>query len=106
MSANLDESLSSGTKISGYGQQICLGTSLLLSLFVRWPSRVTVEDQLKNLKAREKLEETKKQKTLKIRDEDWNSPEWKHSGTWNTSSLSSSSAWRDWSTDQTRERSY
>ena len=60
---------------------------------------------LEKLKAREdKIEEVKKQKTLKNIDEDWNSPKWKQSWTWTTSYSSSSSAWRDWSSDQTRER--
>ena len=61
---------------------------------------------LAKLEAREeKIEEAKKQKTLKNRDEDRNSPKLKHSLAWNTSSSSSSSAWRDWSSTQTRERS-
>ena len=57
------------------------------------------------LKAREdKIEEAKKQKTLKNRDEDWDSARWKQSSwTWTTSS--SSSAWREWSSDKTRGRS-
>ena len=45
------------------------------------------------VKAREKLEEAKKQKTLK------------NSWTWKTAHSSSCSAWRDWSSDSTRERS-
>ena len=52
---------------------------------------------LAKLKAREdKIEEAMKQKTLKNREEDWNSAKWKQSSwTWTTSS--SSSAWREWS---------
>ena len=52
---------------------------------------------LAKLKAREdKIEEARKQKTLKNREEDWNSAKWKQSSwTWTTSS--SSSAWREWS---------
>ena len=58
------------------------------------------------LKTREdEIEEVKKQKTLKIRDEDWNSAKWKQTWTWTTVSSSSSSTWREWSSDQTRERS-
>ena len=55
------------------------------------------------LKAREdKIEEATKQKTLKNRDEDWNSARWKQSWDWTTSS--SSAAWREWSSDQTSKR--
>ena len=58
------------------------------------------------LEAREdKIEEAKKQNTLKNRDEDWNSARWKQpSWTWTTSS--SSSAWREWRSDETHERPY
>ena len=56
------------------------------------------------LKATEdKIEEAKEQKTLNNRDEEWNSTRSKQSSwTWSTSS--SSSAWREWSSDETRER--
>ena len=58
------------------------------------------------LKGREdEIEEVKKHKTLKIRDEDWNSAKWKQTWTWTTVSSSSSYAWREWSSDQTREHS-
>ena len=58
------------------------------------------------LKAREdEIEEVKKQKTLKNRDEDWNSAKWKQIWTLTIVSSSSSSAWREWSSDQTREYS-
>ena len=50
-----------------------------------------------------KIEESNKQKTLKNSDEEWNSTRWKYSSwTWTTSS--SSSAWQEWSSDETRER--
>ena len=56
-------------------------------------------------KAREdKIEEAKKQKTPKSEDQEWNSGRWK-SSSWTWTSSSSSSAWREWSSDQTRERS-
>ena len=57
------------------------------------------------MKAREdKIEEAKKQKTLKNKDDEVNSARWQPSSwTWTTSS--SSFAWREWSSDQTRERS-
>ena len=56
------------------------------------------------LKVREdKTEEAKKQKIPKNIDEEWNSTTWKYSSwTWTTSS--SSSAWQEWSSDETRER--
>ena len=56
------------------------------------------------LKVREdETEEAKKQKIPKKRDEEWNSTRWKYSSwTWTTSS--SSSAWQEWSSDETRER--
>ena len=52
------------------------------------------------LKAREDIiEEVKKKKALKNRDEDWNPIRWKKSSwMWTTSS------WREWSSDKTRER--
>ena len=53
----------------------------------------------------DEIEEVKKQKTLKNRDEDWNSVTWKQTWTWTTSFSSSSSAGREWSSDQTREDS-
>ena len=57
------------------------------------------------LNAREDMiEEAKKQKTLKTRDEDWDSARWKQSS-WTWTTLSSSSAWREWSSDKTRGRS-
>ena len=56
------------------------------------------------LKVREdKIEEAKKQKIPKNSDEKRNSTRWKYSSwTWTTSS--SSSAWQEWSSDETRER--
>ena len=56
------------------------------------------------LKVREdKIEEAKKQKIPKSGDEEWNSTRWKYSSfTWTTSS--SSSAWQEWSADETRKR--
>ena len=56
------------------------------------------------LKVREdKIEEAKKQKTRKIEARKWNSATWKHSSwTWTTSS--SSSAWQEWSSEVSRER--
>ena len=56
------------------------------------------------LKAREdKIEEAKKQKTQKSKDDEWKSARWPQSSwTWTTSS--SSSAWREWSSDETGER--
>ena len=50
-----------------------------------------------------KIEESNKQKTLKNRDEEWNSTRWKYSS-WNWTTSSSSSAWQEWSADVTRER--
>ena len=52
------------------------------------------------LKAKEDIiEEVKKKKTLKNRDEDWNPIRWKKSSwMWTTSS------WREWSSDKTCER--
>ena len=80
---NLDESSSSKTRTFGYDQQICPG--------IFWKAR---ED---------KIEEAKKQKTPKNEDQEWNSGRCKSSSwTWTTSS---SSAWREWSSDKTRERS-
>ena len=57
------------------------------------------------LKVREdKIKEAKKQKIPKNNDEVWNPTRWKYSSwTWTTSS--SSSAWREWSPDEARERS-
>ena len=56
------------------------------------------------LKAREdKIEETKKQKTVKNGDEELDSTRWQQSS-WTWTTPSSSSAWREWSSDVTRER--
>ena len=51
----------------------------------------------------EARDEAKKQKTLKKRDTGWNSARWNQSSwTWATSS--SSSSWREWSSDETHEQ--
>ena len=51
----------------------------------------------------EARDESKKQKTLKNKDKEWNSARWNQSSwTWATSSLSS--AWREWSSDETHEQ--
>ena len=64
------------------------------------PFRNYIGRSLAKLEARD---ETKKQKTLKNRDEEWNSARWKQSSwTWTTSS--SSSAWREWSSDEAHEQ--
>ena len=57
------------------------------------PFRNYRERSLAKLEARD---EAKEQKTLKNRDEEWNSARWKQSSwTWATSSSSSSSAWQE-----------
>ena len=78
-----------------------------------FPTLVTIREMpFKNCGARspaklnvreDKIEEAKKQKIPKNSDEEWNSTRWKYSSwTWTTSS--SSSAWQEWSADETRER--
>ena len=52
----------------------------------------------------EARDEAKKQKTLKNRKEEWDSARWKQSS-WTWTASSSSSAWRESSSDETRERS-
>ena len=70
---------------------------------------VTIREMLfRNYRGRslaelEARDEAKKQKTLKNRDEEWNSARWMQSYlTWATSS--SSSAWQEWSSDETQEQ--
>ena len=72
---------------SGCCQQTCHGTSLFLLLFREMPFKNYRGRSAEKQKTRDKLEEAKKQKTLK------------NSWVWNTSSSSSSSGWRDWSSD-------
>ena len=52
----------------------------------------------------EARDEAKKHKTLKNRKEEWDSARWKQSS-WTCTTSSSSSAWREWSPDEARERS-
>ena len=75
-----------------------------------FPVLVTIREMpFRNYRGRslaklEARDEAKKQRTVKKRDEEWDSARWKQSSwTWTTSS--SSSAWREWSSDETRERS-
>ena len=100
MLVNPDESWSSKTEIFGYDQQICPG---------HFPSLVTIrempfrKDRGRSLAKLEARDEAKKQRTLKNRDEEWNSARWNQSyWTWATSS--SSSSWREWSSDETHEQ--
>ena len=104
MSVNPDEAWSSKTEIFGYDKQICPGIFLFFWPFVRCPSKNYRARSPAKLKVREdETEEAKKQKIPKKRDEEWNSTRWKYSSwTWTTSS--SSSAWQEWSSDETRER--
>ena len=74
-----------------------------------FPIRVTIREMpFRNYRGRslaklEARDEAKKQKILKNRDEEWNSARWKQSSwTWATSS--SSSAWQEWSSDETHEQ--
>ena len=83
-----------------------------------FPILMTIrEEPFKNYRSRssaklktmeDKIEEAKKQKT-KRSDDEWNSAEWQPSSwSWQqpmTWALSSSCAWPEWSSDQTRERS-
>ena len=59
------------------------------------------------LKVKEdKTEEASIQKTRKNSDEEWKTTRWNYSSwAWTASSSSSSSAWQEWNSDETRERS-
>ena len=76
------------------------------------------EEPFKNYRAKssaklktkeDKIEEAKKQKTQRSEEDEWSPAEWQPSSlSWQqrtTRTSSSSSAWRGWSSDQTRERS-
>ena len=56
------------------------------------------------LKAREdKIEDAKNQKTQKSKDDEWNSARW-HQSSWTWTTSSPSSAWQEWSSDETYEQ--
>ena len=75
-----------------------------------FPVLVTIREMpFRNYRGRslaklEARDEAKKQRTVKKRDEEWDSARWKQSS-WTSTTSSSSSAWREWSSDETRERS-